>query len=93
MNARWWKSFGSRNTKCLNQPYQYLTIKSIVDKCGEHFNICLIDDKSFEKLIPRLENKYVYFILPNKRKNERDWISENIIYVWRYASSKHIYMF
>lgn len=51
-NARDWESFGSRNTKCFNQPYQYLTIKSIVDKCGDSFNICLIDDKSFHKIIP-----------------------------------------
>lgn len=52
INARWWKNFGSRNTKCLNQPYQYLTIKSIVDKCSDNFNICLIDDNSFSKIIP-----------------------------------------
>ena len=42
INARWWASFGSRNTKCLNQPYLYLTIKSIIDQCGDDFNICLI---------------------------------------------------
>ena len=32
-NARWWPHFASRNTQCFNQPYQYLTIESIVDKC------------------------------------------------------------
>lgn len=52
INARWWASFGSRNTRCLNQPYQLLCIKSIVDKCGGHFNVCLIDDDSFAKIIP-----------------------------------------
>jgi len=51
-NARWWSSFGSRNSKCFNQPYQNLTIKSIVDHCGDSFNVCLIDDKSFNKIIP-----------------------------------------
>ena len=51
-NARWWPHFSSRNTQCFNQPYQYLTIKSIVDHCGDSFNICLIDDDSFTKLIP-----------------------------------------
>lgn len=52
INSRWWASFGSRNTKCLNQPYQLLCIKTIVDKCGKHFNVCLIDDESFAKIIP-----------------------------------------
>lgn len=51
-NARQWLNFGSRLTDYLNQPYLYLTIKSIIDKCGGHFNICLIDDNSFEKIIP-----------------------------------------
>ena len=52
VNSRWWPSFNSRNTKYLNQPYQLLTIKSIVDKCGESFNICLIDDNSFSNILP-----------------------------------------
>lgn len=52
INARHWLSFNSRNTSELNQPYQYLTIKSIIDKCSNDFNICLIDDESFKKIIP-----------------------------------------
>ena len=52
VNSRHWLSFGSRATTEINQPYQYLTIKSIIDKCGDDFNICLIDDKSFQKIIP-----------------------------------------
>ena len=52
INARNWSSFGSRNSDELNQPYLYLTIKSIIDKCGESFNICIIDDNSFSKIIP-----------------------------------------
>lgn len=51
-NTRWWPSFNSRGTYELNQPYLFLTIKSIIDKCGEDFNICLIDDSSFENIIP-----------------------------------------
>ena len=52
VNARWWPSFSSRNTDCLNQPYKYLTMKSIIDKCGSDFNVCLIDDDSFSKILP-----------------------------------------
>lgn len=51
-NARWWASWGSRDTTCLNQPYQYLTIKTIIDKCGADFNVCLIDDNTFSRIIP-----------------------------------------
>jgi hypothetical protein len=51
-NARWWPSFSSRNTDDLNQPYLYLTMKTIIDKCGNDFNVCLIDDESFSNILP-----------------------------------------
>lgn len=51
-NARWWSSFYSRSSECLNQPYKHLTIKSIIDTCGDSFNICLIDDKTFNNIVP-----------------------------------------
>jgi hypothetical protein len=52
INARWWPNFYSRNTDQLNQPYHYLTLKSIIDTCGSDFNICLIDDESFANILP-----------------------------------------
>ena len=51
-NARWWESWGSRLTDRLNQPYLHLSIKSIIDKCGGDFNICILNDDSFGKLLP-----------------------------------------
>ena len=36
----------------MNQPYKYITIKSVIDKCGEDFNICVIDDNIFTKIMP-----------------------------------------
>ena len=51
-NSRVWKSFSSRSSLDLNQPYLHVTIKSIIDHCGDDFNICLIDDHSFSKLLP-----------------------------------------
>lgn len=51
-NSRNWVSFGSRNTFDLNQPYLYLTVRSIIRHCGDDFVICIIDDHAFEKLIP-----------------------------------------
>ncbi len=52
INSRNWDSFYSRNTKKLNQPYKKMCVQTIINKCGEDFNICLIDDDSFLKLIP-----------------------------------------
>lgn len=52
VNSRMWKSFQSRNNTDLNQPYLHLTIKSILNYNSDDFNICLIDDNSFKKLIP-----------------------------------------
>ena len=53
INARNWKSFQDRNSTDLNQPYIDLTIQSIINHCGSDFNILLINDESFSKLIPR----------------------------------------
>ena len=52
-NSRNWMSFGSRSSNELNQPYLYLTVKSIIKNCDNSFKIVLIDDDSFEKLIPK----------------------------------------
>lgn len=51
-NARNWQSFGSRSSYDLNQPYLYLTVRSIITHCDDSFKICIIDDASFKKLIP-----------------------------------------
>ena len=51
-NSRNWQSFGSRSSYELNQPYLYITIQSIINKCSDKFRIVIIDDSTFEKLIP-----------------------------------------
>lgn len=66
INARNWKSFGSRNTFDLNQPYLHLTIKTIIYHCEKSFNICLIDDNTFEKLVPKWNIKMEYLAEPYK---------------------------
>jgi hypothetical protein len=53
-NSRHWESFGSRSSFDLNQPYIYLTIQSIIQHCSDDFYICIIDNYSFEKLLPKL---------------------------------------
>ena len=52
VNSRFWLNFESRATTNFNQPYQKLTIQSIINKCGDDFNICLIDDRAFKILLP-----------------------------------------
>lgn len=51
-NSRKWLSFGSRSSFDLNQPYLYLTVRSIIKHCGDSFTICIYDDNSFSKLLP-----------------------------------------
>ena len=51
-NSRKWLSFGSRSSFELNQPYLYLTVRSIIKHCDKSFTICIFDDHSFKKLIP-----------------------------------------
>ena len=51
LNSRNWKSFGSRNSTELNLPYMVLCIKSIIDKCGDSYDIILIDDTNFSDLL------------------------------------------
>ena len=50
-NARNWQSFGSRSSYELNQPYLYLTTKSIIQYCQDSFQIVIFDDTSFSKLL------------------------------------------
>ena len=52
INTRKWDSFFSRSNTDLNQPYIHLCIRSIIKTCGNTFNICLVDDDSFSKVIP-----------------------------------------
>ena len=51
-NARKWLSFGSRSSHDINQPYLYLTVRTILTQCSNSFTICMIDDSAFKKLIP-----------------------------------------
>ena len=51
-NSRNWLSFGSRSSFNLNQPYLYLTVKSIIKQCEKSFTVCIFDDNAFQRLIP-----------------------------------------
>ena len=51
-NARSWRHFYERGSNDINQPYLFLTMKTIADQCGDDFNIAVIDDDSFSNLLP-----------------------------------------
>jgi hypothetical protein len=52
LNSRGMTFAGDYTNTDLNQPYLILTIKSILQHCEPSFTICIIDDNSFDKLIP-----------------------------------------
>ena len=51
INSYKWINFGSRNSKDLNKDYLELTLTSIINKCGNDFDILLINNNSFELLL------------------------------------------
>jgi hypothetical protein len=81
LNARKWKSFQSRNTKDLNEPYIHLCIKTIINHCGDDFHICLIDDNTFSKLIPSWDVDVMN--LPNPTKSRvRELGMAQLLYIY-----------
>lgn len=80
-NSRMWKSFGSRASTDLNQPYIHLTVRSIVKHCGNDFNVCLIDDDSFNQLIPNWTIKVSELPAP-ARQSYRDLAMCELLYIY-----------
>jgi hypothetical protein len=80
-NARKWKSFQSRSSTDLNQPYVHLTIQSIIDHCGQDFHVCLIDDNTFSKLIPTWDIDIKSIAEPMK-SHMRDIAMAELIYYY-----------
>jgi hypothetical protein len=80
INARKWKSFYSRNSTDLNQPYIHLTIKTIINHCGNDFNICLIDDDTFSKLIPSWDIDLEHIAEPHKSQYRHLGMMELLYY-------------
>ena len=80
-NSRNWYDFGSRTSYDLNQPYLYLTVRTIIKNCENSFKIVLIDDKTFEKIIPNWTIDIDSIPMPSKN------------YVRQLALSKLIYTY
>ena len=80
INSRKWKSFHSRNTTDLNQPYIHLTIQSIINHCDRDFHICLIDDQSFSKLIPSWDQDLTNMPEPLKSRARQEALLSLVYY-------------
>lgn len=50
-NSYKWIDFGSRNSKNINKEYLELTLASIINNCGNDFDILLLNNNSFELLL------------------------------------------
>ena len=51
-NSREWESFGSRSSHKLNLAYMSLCIKSIIDWCGQSYDIIIYDDTNIPAILP-----------------------------------------
>ncbi len=79
-NARKWQSFYSRSSYDLNQPYIHVTIKSIVNHCGDDFHVCLIDDNTFSKLLPAWDIDLTHMAEPFKSQARQVGMCELLYY-------------
>lgn len=51
-NSRQWASFYSRSSNDINVPYIYSLLSNLIKYCSFDFNVCIVSDDSFSKLIP-----------------------------------------
>jgi hypothetical protein len=51
-NSRDWESYGSRTSHKLNLAYMTLCIKSVIDWCGQTYDIIIYDDTNIPVLLP-----------------------------------------
>ena len=51
-NSREWESFGSRTSHKLNLAYMSLCIKSVIDWCGQTYDIIIYDDTNIPAILP-----------------------------------------
>lgn len=51
-NTRDWRHFHERTQTSMNMPFVLLTLRSIIENNAESFTICIINDDSFERILP-----------------------------------------
>lgn len=79
INSRKWLDFGSRNTNNINRPYITICLDKIIKTYSDYFNVVIIDDTSFNILLPN--NKTNISSLPEPLKtHERKITLVELIY-------------
>lgn len=81
INSRKWIHWGSRNTNHLNQPYLYLCIRSIINKAQGKFRVCIIDDSTFNKVLPNW-NLDLNAIAEPSRTHTRQSLMMQLLYTY-----------
>lgn len=80
-NSRDWDSFLSRSSNDLNLPYYYFTLRSIISKNSNDFNICIIDDNTICKLLEQHEFNFdLGNISEPRKKNVRLLALSKLVY-------------
>ena len=63
----------------VREPYQVLTMRTILEKCKDSFNVCLINDDVFRRLLPQWEVKMDALPSPLK-EHYRQFAFTNLLY-------------
>jgi hypothetical protein len=82
IDARNWNTFSDHNSTNKNQPYIELTIQSIINHCALDFNILLINDETFLKLIPHWKWGNMSNIADPEKKNIRQYGLLKLLYFY-----------
>ena len=80
-NCRNWNTFNERKTTDINTPYIEYTIKTIVEKNKDFFNICVLTDDNLIDIIPNWS--YDISMFSGEKKNRiRELAKQQILYYY-----------
>ena len=72
-NSRNWKSFQSRSSMELNKPYMEACVETIIKYNGDYFNIFIINDETFSKLLDDWDITIENVPNPIKKHAKKTW--------------------
>jgi hypothetical protein len=81
INSRKWLDFGSRNSHNINRPYIKICLAKIINMYSNYFNVVIIDDTSFNELIPNY-NKNINQLPDPIKTHERIVALTELIYIY-----------
>jgi len=81
VNSRKWLDFGSRNSHNINRPYVKVCLAKLIYIYSNYFNVIIIDDTSFNELIPNF-NKNFHNLPDPIKTHERKVALIELIYMY-----------